>query len=1027
MASRRDVLSWSLLAASVAALLANGAMAVSNTRAMDDAHAWVTHTHEVLENSQRLLSALQDAETGQRGFLITGAPAYLEPYESSVSRIHEQLGRLRELTRDNPLQQQRLDELRPLVERELAELRRTIEARKGKDGVEASRTLVMTDEGKALMDELRFRIADLADVELRLMDERARRFRVNSTAAVWGEVLGTVASVALVAWAFRLLVSRRRERERAAEMFAGEGERLRTTLTSIGDAVIVTDEAGRVTLLNKVAEDLTGWKRDEALGRPLSAVFRIINEETRQEVVSPVDRVLREGVMVGLANHTSLVARDGTERPIADSGAPIRDLEGRISGVVLVFRDQTEERRAVEALRTREAQFQTLIEELYSGVALIDASGRFTVYNRRFLELFGLSPEADIENVNSQNWAAWEVLDEAGRLLHVDKHPVRTVALTRRPVRNQLVAVRLPGGGDLKWVLVSAEPLFQKDGSLEQIICTYHEITARKLAEDALLRSRQGLSQLAEASLRVVRETDLQGMLQAISEAALVLTDARIATCGHGDVAGRTMVGGSARAAGAPACQPGEMFVLNRGGVHLDLVDGAEAIRLTDAQLRAHPRWWGGPAGHVPLRGLLGVRMVGRSGRANGMILVTDKAHGDFTEEDESLLRQLATIASLALQHVEARIAVEESDRSKNHFLAMLSHELRNPLAPIRNSLYLLDRTPAGGEAAKRAEAVIQRQVGHLTRLVDDLLDMTRISRGKIELQRERVDLSELIRRAIEDHRSMFDQNGLELHVELPADPLWIDGDRTRLVQVVGNLLQNSAKFTELGGRISVSLASNDDLRQAVLRVRDTGVGIERDMLARVFEPFAQADTTLARSKGGLGLGLALVKALVEMHGGDVTVESEGMGKGAEFVMRLPLDGELPEPLGVVAAAGVRPNPNRILIVEDNVDAADSLREVLELDGHVVEVAYSGWEGVEAARARPPEVVLCDIGLPGIDGYEVAQAIRRDPALRETRLVALTGYAAPEDVARSKAAGFDDHVAKPPNIEELRGMLAPKR
>jgi two-component system CheB/CheR fusion protein len=301
---------------------------------------------------------------------------------------------------------------------------------------------------------------------------------------------------------------------------------------------------------------------------------------------------------------------------------------------------------------------------------------------------------------------------------------------------------------------------------------------------------------------------------------------------------------------------------------------------------------------------------------------------------------------------------------------------------------------------------------------------MTRISRGKIQLQRERVDLNELIGRVIDDHRSVVAQNGLQLDVDLPRTPLWIDGDRTRLTQVVGNLLQNAAKFTELGGRISVSLASNDNLREAVFRVRDTGVGIGADMLPRVFEPFAQADATLARSKGGLGLGLTLVKALVEMHGGRVTVESEGVGKGAEFAMRLPVGGEGARPLHAAEPARVR--PQRILIIEDNVDAANSLREVLELDGHSVAVAYSGTQGISTARSFRPEVVLCDIGLPGIDGYQVAQALRGDPVLRDTRLVALTGYAGPEDVARSSAAGFDAHIAKPPDVEELRGRLASK-
>jgi len=470
------------------------------------------------------------------------------------------------------------------------------------------------------------------------------------------------------------------------------------------------------------------------------------------------------------------------------------------------------------------------------------------------------------------------------------------------------------------------------------------------------------------------------------------------------------------------------MFVTERGGVHLDLVDGPEVIRLTDAQMRAHARWWGLPAEHVPMRGLLGVRMKGRDGQASGMILVSDKEEGDFTEGDETLLRQLGTIASLALQHVEARISLEASDRSKNDFLAMLSHELRNPLAPIRNSLYVLDRAAPGGEQARRAQGVIGRQVGHLTRLVDDLLDVTRISRGKVQLKRELVDLGELLRRAAEDHRASFVEGGVDLEVSVPEGTLFTLGDRTRLTQVVGNLLENAIKFTPRGGKASLTLEENATLRQAIVRIRDTGAGIAAEMLPRLFQPFTQADTTLDRSKGGLGLGLALVRGLVEMHGGAVSAESDGPDRGAEFTLRLPLDGGASPD-----EAPARPEPERkplrlrLLVIEDNVDAAESLREALQLGGHTVEVAFSGPEGIARARTFRPEVILCDIGLPDMNGYEVAQAVRTDPALRNVKLLALTGYAAPDDVARSRAAGFDGHVAKPATLESLEAALSSLR
>ena len=372
----------------------------------------------------------------------------------------------------------------------------------------------------------------------------------------------------------------------------------------------------------------------------------------------------------------------------------------------------------------------------------------------------------------------------------------------------------------------------------------------------------------------------------------------------------------------------------------------------------------------------------------------------------------------------ELRLANErlrEADQRKNEFLAMLSHELRNPLAPIRNSLYVLDRAERGSDQARRAQATIDRQTAHLTRLVDDLLDITRISKGKIQLRKQLVDLGELVRRTVEDHRSSFAAAGVGLEIAVSGGELWVDGDATRLSQVLGNLLHNAAKFSERGGHASVSVAREQNA--AVIRVRDTGVGLSQEMLVRLFEPFTQAETTLDRTRGGLGLGLALVKGLVELHGGSVAVESAGLGQGAEFIVRLPLR-ELANDSEATPASGRATPARRVLVIEDNVDAAESLREVLEFGGHAVAIANSGGDGIEKSRAFRPDMILCDIGLPGMDGYEVARRLRADQTLASIYLVALTGYALPEDLARAKAAGFDEHIAKPASLERIEQVLA---
>jgi two-component system CheB/CheR fusion protein len=374
---------------------------------------------------------------------------------------------------------------------------------------------------------------------------------------------------------------------------------------------------------------------------------------------------------------------------------------------------------------------------------------------------------------------------------------------------------------------------------------------------------------------------------------------------------------------------------------------------------------------------------------------------------------------------IRTQQALRDADRRKDEFLAVLSHELRNPLAPIRNSLFILDRAVPGSEQARRAQAIIDRQVGHLTHLIDDLLDVTRIARNKIRLQCESLDLTDLVRRTIEDHRSLFEKNEVHLDVTLPAERIAVNADRTRLAQVVGNLLQNAAKFTGKGGRAQVSLAVDETAGRAVIRVADTGVGISPELLARLFQPFAQADESMDRSKGGLGLGLALVKGLVELHGGEISVHSQGLGKGTEFVVRLPLDGvlDVKTPTPVDSSRRIR----RVLIIEDQADAAQSLREALELCGHEVQVTDNGPAGLSRAREFRPEVVLCDIGLPGMDGYQVARVFRADESLKDMFLVALSGYALPEDLQRAAEAGFDRHLAKPPRLDQLEELLSSLR
>jgi signal transduction histidine kinase/ActR/RegA family two-component response regulator len=376
--------------------------------------------------------------------------------------------------------------------------------------------------------------------------------------------------------------------------------------------------------------------------------------------------------------------------------------------------------------------------------------------------------------------------------------------------------------------------------------------------------------------------------------------------------------------------------------------------------------------------------------------------------------------ANARAERMAARL--READQRKDEFLAMLSHELRNPLAPITTSVYVVENAEPGSEQAARARAVIKRQSEHLTRLVDDLLDVTRIARGKIELRRTVLDVREVLARAGDDFRLLFDAQGVAFRTAFGDTALWSLVDAARLTQIVGNLLANARKFTRAGDCVTLSAGRSEGAVE--IRVKDTGAGIDSALVSHVFDPFVQGSRTLARADGGLGLGLALVKGIAELHGGAVAVESAGQGKGAEFIVRLPSvatpSTEVPVS-SAVRPAGVR----RVLVVDDNRDAADSLADVVKMLGHVAEVAYDASSAIEKARTSLPDVVLCDIGLPGMNGYDVARTLCARPASRSRmRLVALTGYTQPEDVKKAVDAGFQHHLSKPCGLEALARLLS---
>jgi len=393
---------------------------------------------------------------------------------------------------------------------------------------------------------------------------------------------------------------------------------------------------------------------------------------------------------------------------------------------------------------------------------------------------------------------------------------------------------------------------------------------------------------------------------------------------------------------------------------------------------------------------------------ANADLLATQQT---LRTSNEQLERRVA----------ERTAALESADRNKNEFLAMLSHELRNPLAAISASSYFLRHDDVPRRHLDRARQVIERQAGYLSRLVDDLLDVTQIARGKIVVRRERADLAECVRRAADDHDAMFQEHGVRLLLEVHPAPVWAAVDPTRIAQLIGNLLQNALKFTPGGGQVTLLLRAAGEC--AEIQVRDTGAGIDPSILPRLFEPFVQG-TVSARLERGLGLGLALVKRIAELHKGTVHGESNAPQRGATFTVRLPLAPATGKAQpDAPANAPDRKTPNRsVLVVDDNRDAAESLALLVESFGHSTLVAYDGPSAIEKAQRVRPDVVLCDIGLPGMTGYEVARKLRS--VLTDIRLVAVSGYTGPEETAQATAAGFDGYITKPPDVDALKAWLS---
>ncbi len=783
-------------------------------------------------------------------------------------------------------------------------------------------------------------------------------------------------------------------------------EWLLVTLSCIGDAVVTTDAHGKVTFLNPVAQQLTGWTKEEAVGTDISHVFHIVNEETRKEVESPVLRALSQGVIVGLANHTILVAKDGSEVPIDDSAAPIRSASGETAGAVLVFRDVTEHKRQEKLVQDAFDYASNILETQREPFLVLDKDLRVVSANRSFYKTFRVEKDATegrfVYDLGDGQWniaSLRELLEE--------------VLPKNHAFEGFEVEHDFPAGVGQKTMLLNVRKIRRPGNNSELILLAIEDITERRLAEEARRDSAVRFRRLFETAKDGIL------LLDAVSGR---ITDANAFMCG------------------LTGMEPSEMLgkELHEIGMFQDVAANKAAFR--ELQQNGYLRH-----DHLPLQN--------RRGEKVEVELIANTYQEGDKLVAQCTIRDISERSRLEKEVAAQAMALAALARAKDEFLAMLSHELRNPLAPIRAAAHLLhlQETGKGGGAnpiQQQAREIIERQVAHLTKMVSDLSQVSRVVSGRIRLELRPVNLKLAVEHAIQTASPVFELRKHSVSVNLCTEPVWAQADPTRLEEILVNLLTNAAKYTPDGGRIEVRCEHHPEGGQnhVLLRVRDNGVGIDPELLPHVFDLFRQADRSLARSAGGLGIGLSLAQRLAVLLGGTIWAHSQGAGKGSEFTVKLPL---IPEPHETPQSLAPSPplvftspaaNAIRVLVVDDNVDLVTMLSGALRFKGFEVQSAYTGPEGLRIALEWRPDIALLDIGLPGLDGYEIARRLRAEHLLEvmvlepgerkagggpggRVKLIAITGYGQESDIALAREAGFDGHMVKPCDIDALEKMM----
>lgn len=796
------------------------------------------------------------------------------------------------------------------------------------------------------------------------------------------------------------------EHHRAEQALRKSEDRHRSLLSLLPAAVYSCDVSGLITYYNDRAAEL--WGRAPRMG-DVDELFcgseqLILPDGTPlPHEQCPMAVALREG-RAFRGEEVNIRRPDGSLVTVLVNIDPIRDEDGVLVGAINAFHDVSAIKQAEHALRESEERFRMIADNMAQLAWTCDELGNATWYNRRWFEYTGLS----VEEMRQRGWAACHHPD------HVDR-VVASITRAREcgefwedtfPLRGQ--------DGQYRWFLSQAYPIRNEQGAIVRWFGTNTNVDNTKRAEDRLRL-------LWEAAAVMLTADDPDGMLRELFR--------KIGPQLGVDAYFNYLVNDAGDALHLASCE-GVPADTARSITHLELGQAISGMAALQRQpiIANHIQQTADPKAQL-------VKSLGIRAYVCNPLMIDDVLLGtlsfasrtkdQFDSEELTFFATVCCYVTVAYERLRLLGKLKETDRRKDEFLATLAHELRNPLAPVKNAVQLLRLKGPDEPELRWGRDVIDRQVSHLTRLIDDLLDISRISRDKLELRKARVALTDVVQAAVEMSRPLVEQGSHELTVTLPPDPIHLNADLVRLAQVFMNLLTNAAKYTERPGRIC--LIAEREQREVIIRVRDTGVGIPADKLSSVFEMFFQVDRSLERSRGGLGIGLSLVRRLVELHGGNVKAYSAGAGKGSEFTVRLPILAEAVETEQARATSDLNKADGkparRILVVDDMQDAADSLAMLLEMSGNEVHTAYDGLAAVEATAHFRPDVALLDIGMPKLNGYEACRRIRELPSSSDIVLIALSGWGQEEDKRRTREAGFDAHLVKPVDAAALEQLL----